>query len=236
MGTDVGLSQIKNGLACYYFVEKNKYVDENLYKQAAATARENKIGMWEGVARKEFKIKITSEPSNAKVYIDGTYTKHLTPADEEELADVMELLDEGKHIIKVEKALITREQEIDIEFKDMGTINFILEAAAIAEVPKIEELPVVPPIIPPVIVPGVLPTLREFYNEIGTYIVEGKRLTRIEWEALGLKYGLTQLGEIPATAKTVQDLYLILGSYVIGRAVLTEKEWVAMEALLEEGA
>ncbi|HUV84208.1 MAG TPA: PEGA domain-containing protein, partial [Methanosarcinales archaeon] len=26
-GVDVGLSQIKNGLACYYFVEKNKYVD-----------------------------------------------------------------------------------------------------------------------------------------------------------------------------------------------------------------
>ena len=94
---------------------------------------------------------------------------------------------------------------------------------------KKEEVPIeVPEAVPaeeekaPV---AAMPTVREFYMEIGTYVTEGKRLTRKEWEAIGVKYGLTQLGDVPEKAETIQDLYLIVGTYVVGKAVLTEKEW-----------
>lgn len=235
-GTDIALSQIKKGLACYYAIGKNKYVDDAGYKQATITARENKVGMWKAVAMKDFKIKITSLPSNAKIYIDGTYTHHLTPADETELSDVMELLEEGKRKIKVEKGELSKERDINIENRDMGTINFVLEAAAAPEkavVEAPEEMPAAPeeevPAAPP---PVEAPTLKEFYDELGTYVAEGKRLTRKEWEAIGVKYGLTQLGAAPAKAETIQDLYLIVGTYVVGKTVLTEKEWKALGAAL----
>ena len=95
---------------------------------------------------------------------------------------------------------------------------------------KKKEVPIEVPEAPAV----AAPTLKEFYEEIGTYVVGTLRLTRKEWEALGVKYNLSQLGEVPETARTTQDLYLIVGTYVVGRAVLTEKEWIALRELVKE--
>jgi len=224
-GVDIALSQIQKGLACYYAVGKNKYVNDVGYKQAMKTARDNNVGMWGGVVRKDFKIKLTSWPSNAKVYIDETYTHHLTPSDEKELADVLEFLTEGKHKIKVEKTGMAAEKEINIEYKDMGIIHFELKALAAPEEAPAEELGAEEKEEAPPAAVQERPTLGEFYNEIGTYVEDNQRMTRKEWEALGVKYELTQLGSVPEKAETIQDLYLIVGAYVVGKAVLTEKEW-----------
>ena len=46
MGEDIGLRQIKEGLACWYFRDKNKFVDDELYKKEQEKAIEDKKGFW----------------------------------------------------------------------------------------------------------------------------------------------------------------------------------------------
>ena len=129
-GKDVALEQIKNGLACFYFREdfpKHKYVNEKLYKDETLKAKNNQIGMWKEVAMVDFKILITSEPSNAKLFLDGIALKHNTPSDEVELKDVIDLFTVGKHKIRAERAGVAKEQDITIKAGDNGTIHLILE-------------------------------------------------------------------------------------------------------------
>lgn len=64
------------------------------------------------VSATEFSI--NSEPSNARVWIDGNYTHHLTPTDEVEQADVIELWGVGKHTLKLTKTGYLLEQEIEL--------------------------------------------------------------------------------------------------------------------------
>ena len=137
LGTDIGLRQIKEGLACWYKREQNKYIDDNIYKDAAVTAMNNRVGFWEDFARAGLKIKITSEPDRAKIYIDGVYTKHLTPSDQEELKNVIELLTEGKHKIKVEKTGMMAEKELKIKYEDMGELHFKLKTIGLAPAAEI---------------------------------------------------------------------------------------------------
>ena len=144
---DIGLQQIKEGLASYYFVKKHKYVDDDLYLSETKKARENKVGFWKDIAMIEFKIKITSSPTNARIYVDGTPARHNTPSDEVELSDVMDLFTEGKHIIKVEKGGLTSEKEVNITAGDNGIIHFVISEEEVVtpdevpgEVPE-EELP-----------------------------------------------------------------------------------------------
>ena len=53
-------------------------------------------------AAEPFSITVTSSPSNAKLYIDGTYTHHRTPSNEKELKDVLTLLTPGTHTLRAE--------------------------------------------------------------------------------------------------------------------------------------
>jgi len=68
----------------------------------------------EPIPIEEFSINIDSTPSNAKLFIDGIYTKHWTPSDASELKDVMHLFTPGKHMIKVTKTGEIAEKEIEI--------------------------------------------------------------------------------------------------------------------------
>ena len=132
------------------------------------------------------------------------------------------------------------------DFKEAVKEEKAPDPADLVEKPITEEkvpmIEIVPPEEKPEAVPAeeekapvaAMPTVREFYNEIGTYVTEGKRLTRLEWVDLGIKYNLTQLGGYPTEAKTAQDLYLMLGNYVVGRAVLTEKEWIELNENIKE--
>jgi len=118
-GTNINLRQIKEGLACGYYRGENKYVDNDLYKKETLAAKAEGIGMWKEAAVAEefgpgFSIKIDSVPSNAKLFIDGTSAHHNTPADETELADVMEMLVPGEHVIKATKAGKEASQKVTI--------------------------------------------------------------------------------------------------------------------------
>jgi len=155
----------------------------------------------------EFKINIDSEPTNAKLYIDNVYTHHLTPTDQGELKDVMGLLTIGKHTIKVTKADMMAEQEIDIVAGDNGTFMLTLE------VPGLPAAPEVPPEVPPEVIPpeerpplpAELPPLEEWTDmmkAVAYYILTDieeetigiKSLSKDELKALKIKYGVEGVG------------------------------------------
>jgi len=155
-GKDVGLEQIKKGLACGYYREPHKYLDEEEYREATLTAKSEGIGMWKGLEEVEkeeekIKIKITSTPANAKLFLDDVALHHNTPSDEVELSDVMHLFTLGPHVLSAEKGGLSAMLDIEIKKGDNGTIHLDLEAAPI----EIEEAkpPEAPPEIPPEEVP-----------------------------------------------------------------------------------
>jgi hypothetical protein len=115
---------------------KNKYVnwDEN----TRIAKGEEAPGVPPGAeppapVKQVFKISIDSTPSNAKLHIDGTYTHHLTPSNEKELADVMQLLAPGMHKIKAVKAGKSAEQDVNITEGDNGRIVLVLEVVGLAK-------------------------------------------------------------------------------------------------------
>lgn len=77
-----------------------------------------------------FKIRIESDPSNAKLYIDNIYTNHLTPSDEKELKKQLSMLKAGTHTIKVTKGTATKymeaSQTVNIVDGDNGIIKLTL--------------------------------------------------------------------------------------------------------------
>lgn len=79
-----------------------------------------------------FKINIDSTPSNAKLYIDGFYTHHLTPSSDKELKDVMGYLTPGKHKIMVTKKNMSAEKEVEITDGDNGQIILDLTTPTMA--------------------------------------------------------------------------------------------------------
>lgn len=97
---DVALAMLnhfgKSILTPTKYQDKYRWIDWDLYKKTAEAAK--------GPAVKEFKIYIDSDPSGAKLFIDGKYTRHLTPSDEVELKDVMDMLTPGSHVIMASKA------------------------------------------------------------------------------------------------------------------------------------
>ena len=135
-GEDIGLRQLKEGLACHFFREKNKFVDDDEYLKATLTAKEAGVGMWKGlenVEREEDKIKISikTSPSNAKLFLDDVALHHNSPSDEEELNDVINLFTPGPHILSAEKGGISAMIDIDIKKGDNGEFELILETAPI---------------------------------------------------------------------------------------------------------
>lgn len=76
----------------------------------------------------DFRINITSEPSNARIFIDDIYIHHLTPSDEREMKDVLELIQPGPHLVRVEKAGAFSERIVDVIDGDNGIAHFVLES------------------------------------------------------------------------------------------------------------
>jgi len=146
-GVDIGLSQIKEGLACWYFREKNKYVDDEVYKAASIKAKEDGVGMWEilpeqpGIPEEEkITFSIDSIPSNAPVFIDGVATHHNTPTDEIEQKDVFHLWTEGEHVLKIIKSGM--EKEVTINLVKGERLELVVDLTAM---PPPEEPPEKPP-------------------------------------------------------------------------------------------
>jgi len=215
-GRNINLEQVKKGLACGYYFEPNKYVDENVYRKATLDAQKAGIGMWKGieeVTKEEDKLKIifNSVPEKAKLYIDGTYTHHLTPSDEKELADVIDLLKPGKHLILMEKAGMKATKEIEIKKGDNGTIHLVLEREpteteikpGVVEVEeeikeitptiisKLEELgPVKPEEILEEYTEGQEWALKEYFNIIKEEALSPKDMSEDEFEVMSLSYNL----------------------------------------------
>lgn len=125
-----GLDMVERGLAVAYLQDKNKYVNDAQFISAQEWAHSQKVGIWATAAAKaaasNFKIRIESTPSNAKLFIDGIATHHNTPSDEKELKDVMSLLTPGTHEIKVSKALKEAKQNVTITADDNGVITLVI--------------------------------------------------------------------------------------------------------------
>ena len=143
-GVDIGLRQIKEGLACGYYREPHKYYNEEFYRSETLAAKDAGIGMWKGLEEVEkeeekIKIKINSIPTNAKLFLDDVTLHHNTPTDEIELSDVLYLFTLGKHVISAEKGGLSAMEDIEIKKGDNGVIKLILEAAPIPAVPTEEE-------------------------------------------------------------------------------------------------
>ena len=77
-GSDVGLEQLEKGLACYYFRETHKWVDDAEYKAAEADAKVTHTGIWSLPPPDVGKIGCKSTPSNAVIYVDGEETPYRT--------------------------------------------------------------------------------------------------------------------------------------------------------------
>jgi endonuclease YncB( thermonuclease family) len=97
----------KSILTAAKYQTKYQYVDWDELKAAAS-------GSAVTPTTQAFTISIDSVPSNAKLYIDGTYTHHYTPADEKELKDVMALLTPGQHTFKATKGGAVGEKTVMI--------------------------------------------------------------------------------------------------------------------------
>ena len=196
---DIGLRQIKEGLACYYFIEEHKFVDDEIYSKETFKAKEDGIGMWAGleeVEKEEDKIKISikSSPSNARLFLDDMALHHNTPADEVELSDVIQLFTPGPHILSVEKGGMSAMKDIKIVKGDNGKIELILETAPIVE----EEEPVdeEPVDGEPVIVPTIEYTteqewaMKEAFTKIWDLTKSTEVMSKLEREVLIESFGL----------------------------------------------
>jgi hypothetical protein len=119
-GKDIALDMLghfgKTILTPTKYQDKYRWIDWDEYKRTADGAT--------GPAVQEFKILIDSEPSNAKLYIDGAYTHHLTPSDQDELKDVMHMLTPGEHTFKATKAGL--EGAVKWTVTDGGNPNIII--------------------------------------------------------------------------------------------------------------
>jgi endonuclease YncB( thermonuclease family) len=128
VGTDIGLEMLKTGNAVFYPYEGNKYLDATAYAAAS-----------HGITAKPvtgFMIRIESDPSNAKLYIDNVYVKHRTPSDEvemkKEIKSMPHLFTPGTHTIKATKGTAKKYMEavqtISMTDGDNGVITLVLTA------------------------------------------------------------------------------------------------------------
>lgn len=155
----------------------------------------------EPVIEPVFKINIDSVPTRAKLYIDNVYTYHLTPSNEKELKDVMRLLTPGLHTIKVTKAGMMAEEEVEITTGDNGVIMLTLGVPGLVPaVVEVEIVPEVPPVVPPVEIPELPPRVewtpemkamaKAILTDVKNETVGIQSLSAEELAALKLKYGV----------------------------------------------
>jgi len=147
-GLDLALEQIREGLACGYYREDNKYVDTKLYSDETNKAAEDEVGMWKNYQQQleeqekgKILFTITSIPDNAKVFIDERATHHNTPTDEIEQDDVISLWSEGEHTLKLEKSGMSRELEIELKRDERLVVNVDLTSMPAPEEDEDEEIP-----------------------------------------------------------------------------------------------
>jgi len=153
--TDIAMAMLakfgKEILTEKKYQKKYRWIDWDEYKRVAESAT--------GPAVKGFRINITSEPSNAKLFIDGVAARHNTPSNEVELKDVMDMLQPGQHVFKATKAgkegsvteTITAgaNPDIHIELQAVGLepVKAVPEAVPVAvPVAAPEEEPVTAPV------------------------------------------------------------------------------------------
>ena len=154
---DLGLKQIQRGYACHYFREKNKYIDDEIYKAETLRAKEEGVGMWAEVpedllppGEEVILFTIASTPDRAKVTIDNIYTHHLTPTNEEEQKDVIHVWTLGKHILRLEKSGYAHEEEIELIAGQRLNIDWVLGGMVVGEeINGDEEIPTPPDEISP---------------------------------------------------------------------------------------
>ncbi len=131
-GENICLEQIKNGMACGYYRGENKYVDTELYAAETLSAQGLGKGMWGSPT--SIRINIYSQPSNARLFIDGVATRHNTPSDEEELD---EFLTPGWHVFRAEKSGMSGETVFEIISGNNDVVMIILEEPP-SEEPEVE--------------------------------------------------------------------------------------------------
>lgn len=141
--TDIVLAMLEHFgesiLTAKKYWKKYRWIDWDLYKRTAKAAT--------GPAVKEFKISVDSVPSNAKLFIDDSYTGHLTPSNEKELADVMHLLAPGEHVFKATKG--GKEGSVKATITDGANPAIIIVLGVVGLEPALpEEVPA--PVEPPV--------------------------------------------------------------------------------------
>jgi endonuclease YncB( thermonuclease family) len=132
---DIGLEMIKAGKAFYWTFEPNKYVDDVAYAAAAAgtTAPISTDGTVTPSTPttpsvSNLKLNVTSNPTNAKLFIDGKYTSHLTPSNESELKNVIGQLTPGNHTFRAEKNGLIGLKIVNLSSGDNGEISLELES------------------------------------------------------------------------------------------------------------
>ena len=229
-GKDFGLQLVKAGLACGYYRGTNKYLNQEVYSKETLTAQSANIGMWadvllpvpgevpgvpgEGVITAPTTISITSVPSNAKVFIDGIAAKHNTPSDEIELKDVIRLFSPGAHKLKITKAGMSAEEDIEIIAGQAN--NFILKLETVglpapAPIPGVPEVPEVPTEIMKI-------TSLDLFNEMKTYYTDRMYLSKSELTPLLAKYDTSD----------IQSFIDEIWAYYIGRMYLSKKELILL--------
>jgi len=192
----------------------------------------------EKVVVEKFKINVTTAPDRAKLYIDGTYTHHLTPSNETELSDVMDLLVPGKHIFSVEKKDLYGEVAVDVVGGDNGVITIPLEATPGQELEVPE--PPAPPVEEPEIValgpvdPTEIPkeytteqewALNELFGLTFTLIEGAAQMSAEEFEELKAHFML-----YTAPQRLVVDLALRdIWEHTKGAAQLSEEEFLDLK-------
>jgi len=238
-GQDIGLEQIKEGLACHYFVEENKQVDDAAYSAAAQKAKEENIGMWaeillpvpgaapgevpgEVAAPVGITFSIDSKPTGAKVFIDEIYTRHLTPTNEAEQKDVIVLWKEGTHKLRLVKGGYSYEGQIELTPGVPLIIDWVLEGM-VTPPPEVVPPEVIPPEVTPptVIIPQ---TLQEFFDIVKTYYVGRLYLSKKELAKIESDFKIGISGVTPLVSDEILKFYAEMKMFYVGRLYLSKKE------------
>ena len=142
-----GLDMVRNGLAVAYMVGTNKYVDMQAFKDAQIAAMNARLGLWKNAlgalpttipstpgtlvpaspSGPAFLISVTSNPTNAKLFIDNIDVHHRTPSDQKELVKQLSMLAPGSHKFSASKTGMYGEVVRDIVAGDNGTILITLK-------------------------------------------------------------------------------------------------------------
>lgn len=230
-GEDIGLRQLKEGLACYYFRQAHKYVNDRLYERETRKAKEEGIGMWKGLEEVEkeedkIKIQIKSSPKNAKLFLDDVALRHNTPSDEVELSDVIHLFTLGKHVLTAEKGGLSAMKDIEIVKGDNGVIELILETSPIevieeevvVEAPPVEE---VPPVMKIEYTTEQEWAMKEAFGKIWELTKGVEVMSKIEREILIESFGMYSEKQHEVLLPLWMDLEIL----TTGREMLSTKEF-----------